>query len=63
MNITGSAKCHPSIVLIAWWTYLQNEYPSQEPELIFMRRMLLTYEMVMILVSKGKCIDVDSTSL
>ena len=32
MNITGSAKCHTSIVLIAWWTDLKNVVPSQEPE-------------------------------
>ena len=32
MSVTGSAKWHTSRVLIAWWTDLQNEYPSQEPE-------------------------------
>ena len=32
MNITGSAMCHTSIVLIAWWTDLKNGVPSQEPE-------------------------------
>ena len=32
MNITGSVKCHTSIVLIAWWTALKNVVPSREPE-------------------------------
>ena len=63
MNITGSARCHTSIVLIAWWTDLQNEYPSQEPEMVFMRRVLLTCEMTMNFVMMGKCIDADPTSL
>ena len=31
--------------------------------MVFLRRMLLTYEMVMIFVMKDKCIDVDSTLL
>ena len=32
VNITGSAKCHTSTVLIAWWTDLWNGVPSQDPE-------------------------------
>ena len=32
VNITGYAKCHTSIVLIAWCTDLTNGVPAQEPE-------------------------------
>ena len=32
MDITGFAKCHTSIVLIAWRTDLKNGVLSQKPE-------------------------------
>ena len=32
MKITGSAKCHTSIVLIAWRTDLKDGVPPREPD-------------------------------
>ena len=58
MNITGSAMCHTSIVLIALWADLKNGVPSQESEKVI-AHMREGDEFRM----KGKCIDVDSTSL
>ena len=58
MDITGFAKCHTSIVLIAWRTDLKNGVPSREPEK-YVTHMRDSDEFRDV----GKCIDVDSTLL
>ena len=42
---------------------MKNGIPVQDAELVFLRRMLLTWEMVMNFVMRGKCIRIEITSL